>query len=137
MRELFTCALDGQPFHALDDQLILLDIQELPEEADVLTSSLAGGPTRFQGRCRRSLTIRLQLEIHEYDPPRRKHLCQIINRWAMAGRILTVSDRPGQQLHVRCLHPLSIPSALRWTAPLTLTFAAYERPWWEEEQVRL
>ena len=133
MRELFSCALDGQPLHQLDDAIILLDIQEHPAEAAAHTFFPAGGGARFFGSKRRTLSVSLLLEIHEYDPPRRKHLCQEINRWAMTGRVLTITDRPGQQLCVRCTTPLVIPSALRWTQSLKLTFAAYERPYWEDE----
>jgi len=48
--------------------------------------------------------------------------------------MLTVNDRPGQRLRVRCTALPVITSALRWTETLSVVFTAHEVPFWEAEQ---
>jgi hypothetical protein len=58
---------------------------------------------------------------------------QDIVKWAWNGGVLEVNDRDGQQLNCICEAYPSIDSVRDWTNPLSITFAAYEIPYWQDK----
>lgn len=68
-----------------------------------------------------------------YSTADRQHVIQDINNWAARGGWLKTSDRPGQRLFVRCTRYASVLSAMRWTEVLSVEFAAYDWPYWQDE----
>lgn len=123
------CYLDGLSLSRLDERICVLDIQEdAPEIARIAHPLIHGGQRLHQ--TRQNLTVRITFAIHEEQPSRRKAVLQAIRTWAAQGGLLTLADRPGQQLQVVCA---SLPdvSAEDWTAPMTIAFTTTHCPWWE------
>lgn len=132
MRTRYDVALDGQPLSAVDGRVLVLDVTELSPETESIRARWAGREGCLMQDVRRvCLAVRVTLEVHERDPMRRSQVISRVMAWTR-GRMLTVSNRPGQRLRVRCT---SLPetSALCWTQALTLVFTACETPWWEEQ----
>lgn len=129
------CALNGVPLSAVDHTIVVTDVQELPARQDEIAFRPAGRSGAFlQHRYRRSLEIRVLFQIREYDLARRKAICTQVAQWAEKGGFLTLGDRPGQRLRVVCPDSPVLPSSLKWTQPLSLSFVSQGAPFWESEQ---
>lgn len=133
MNERFSCALNGVSITSLDPAIRVTDLTELPPRMRVTTVPTARHGLRLLRRVRESLTVRVTLLIAQFDPARRRDLLARLHAWADPGGLLTVSDRPGQQLHVSCA-TLPMMSALSWSDEMTIDFTAYGTPFWEAEE---
>ena len=131
----YSAWLDGEGLQDIDKTIIILDIQEQLPQSRIQTAGWAAGRdgTRFirETTLTRSVTIRLQ--VREYDVTRRKTITSDVAAWAAKGGYLTINDRPGQRLKVRCSSLPVVASALKWTDTLIITLTAYEWPYWEDE----
>lgn len=131
----YSAWLDGEGLQDIDKTIIILDIQEQLPQSRIQTAGWAAGRdgTRFirETTLTRSVTIRLQ--VREYDVTRRKTITSDVAAWAAKGGYLTINDRPGQRLKVRCSSMPVVASALKWTDTLVITLTAYEWPYWEDE----
>ena len=116
---------------SLDPAIVLLDVEELPPEMAVSTLPRGQGDGAVVTKSQRTaLRVRLKMEIHQPDMARRKAACAKVAAWAGGGGSLTVSDRPGQCLDVRCEELPVLTSALNWTQPVTVTLCARDFPYW-------
>lgn len=70
--------------------------------------------------------------IEEYSTVERQNILQEVVAWATQEGWLATSDRPNQRLRVVCDVFPAILSAKRWTETLTMTFSAYELPFWQD-----
>lgn len=125
------CSLNGISLSQLDDRICVLDILEDAPEHSLVTHPLTGGGQLIH-QTRRSLSVRISFAVHEENPARRKAVLRTIRAWAAHGGLLTLSDRPGQQLTVTCTG-LPASAAEDWTAPMTLAFTTSDCPWWEAQ----
>jgi len=133
MRTQFAVWLDGIGLQDLDPRIYVTDVEEAPlQTKQHLHPRLSSGGMFASPALRQKLTVTVHFLIHESDPIRRKRLLMQVSAWAQRGSTLTVSDRPHQQLHVQAETLPAMASSLKWTDPLSLTFAACAYPWWEE-----
>lgn len=132
MTTRFRVWLDGQGLHDLDDTLIITDVKELPAQEDLHTVPGLTTGARLVRRVRRSLSVQIRFMVRQRDPVLRKAVMEAVRAWA-GGRVLTLSDRPCQQLQVVCDHLPMAASALKWTEECTLTLTAYALPYWQSE----
>lgn len=134
---LYDAALNGVSIHSLAEEIILRDIVENPVDMDIQSSKRSMHPgTRVTSRIRRKLEIELTCVIYTQDSTRRAEVSSMLAAWANAGGYLTVSTRPGKQLYVRLSKMPAQGSALRWQEDITFTLTAYEKPFWEDENVQ-
>lgn len=126
--------LDGQPMDGLDPSIYITDIQEQAPQMNIMTVARAKGDGLFvTRRARERLSVVVRFAIREYDTARRKGVMQQVIAWAKTGKYLAISDRPGQRLRVEVDAMPTITSALKWTQELSITFAAYALPCWQDE----
>lgn len=129
MLPAFDCALNGVALSSLDSRLCVLDIrQDAPKHRAM--QSFSG--QRMRRPERDSLTLHIDLVLHEEEPIRRQALLSAVHAWAVGGGWLTCSERPGQRLSVVCTGLAAI-SAADWTEKMTLTFQSDGAPYWEDE----
>lgn len=133
MNTRYAVWLDNHGLHDLDETILITDIQEASPRMRITTADNA----RYEGQrvirhTRQSLSVTISFLIREYDAARRKALCTQVCVWAANGGWLTTSDRPSQRLQVLC-ESLTAASSLHWTEPLSITFTAYEQPYWQDE----
>lgn len=125
--------MDGQGLDDLDPSIIIRDIVESVPKIKTNTASIMGRSGIYMiSRYRETLTVTIQVEIHEYSTQRRKAVAEKIAAWAKDG-ILAISDRPGQVLRVVCDKDPIIASAMKWTGVIQISFVAYDMPYWSEE----
>ena len=127
----YNCAIDGQGLQDIDPAICVVDIREDAPETRAVTAGGIGDGQRVLRMQRAHLRVSVSFEVHAYDPARRKAVAMKACQWARDGW-LTLSDRPGQRLRVRCDALPAVGSALRWTDALTIRFVAYELPYWQE-----
>ena len=128
------CRLNGLDPRDLDPALVVVDIIEHAPAVERKTASVAGrNGSRVTKARLGSLSVSVRFELHDLDPARRRHLCRALARWAAPGGMLTLGDRPGQQLRVVCDAPPVIGSTMGWTQPVTVRFTAWDTPFWEAE----
>lgn len=124
--------LDDQGLHDLDPAIIITDVTESAPKVQKTTAAPALGEGSLLLRSvRRSLSVTVHFLIREYSPARRYAVLQKIQAWAR-GKKLCVSYRPGQQLHVTADALPVLPSSLKWTGTLSVTFTAYAMPYWQD-----
>lgn len=133
----FDVALDGRSMSALADEIIIRDVIEEPEERDLYRRNRANSPGQIvTGAVRRSLKVRVLYVIRTQDVQRRAQILDMISAWAQAGGALSVTYRPGIALQTTLEEPPSLSSSLRWRQDLTLTFSAYEVPFWRSTSAK-
>lgn len=130
MTTRYSCALNGVSLDALDERIHITDVTELPPKQRVATAARPGDGLHLLSRVRESLTVRVQFLIHSSDTLHRRQVMQKIQQWAEHGGVLTIGDRPGQQLTVVCDGTPAI-SALSWLDEMSIDFTAYATPYWE------
>lgn len=129
----YSVALNGVQLDALDDAIIITDIQYAAPSREVVSSRFAGGNGSLYERTRtNSASVIVQAEIHEHDTERRQQICEAVQAWAMQGGKLTTGDKPGRFLDVACETPPMIDSALKWTGKISMVFTAFSVPFWQD-----
>ena len=128
----YSCALDGQGLQDIDPAILIVDIrEEIPKLAAATAANARYDGLHLARIARQRLGVTVVFEIHEYDPARRRAVADRACEWARDGW-LTIGDRPGQRLRVVCERPPVATSALQWTDRLTIGFAAYALPFWQD-----
>lgn len=127
--------LDGVGLDEIDPTVFILDIQEQLPQSKITTEDWAGtrDGTRFVREKTLTTSVVVRFAVREYDVARRKAVVSDVAAWARKGSVLTINDRPGQRLLVRCTALPVVASALKWTDTLSVTFTAYAWPFWEDE----
>lgn len=124
--------MDGIALSSLDPSIYVLNIQYGDVQQSINTRAVAGRPgARIIKRKFDIASVTILFEIHEYDTVKRQAVCSKIQKWA-DGQILSASDRPGQQLRCVCETYPKV-NAKEWTEAISMTFAGYNPPYWENE----
>ena len=135
MKSLCGAWLDGLGLQDIDPALLLTEIVHIPAAVRCTDVSLPGGPMLAVKRETRPARVLLRFAVHEEEPVRRAQLLERAAAWALRGGRLTVSDRPGQALRVRCTE-LPEHSTLHWTKEMTLAFEGRPQPLWRDLRPR-
>lgn len=126
----YSCALNGQSLDSLDASIHITDVTELAPQQRIVTAAASGHGLHVLRRVRERISVQVSFLIREYDTVRRREVLQKVFAWANAGGVLTTGDRPGQQLNVLC-DTMPGMSSLMWLDEMTLSFTAFETPFWE------
>lgn len=124
--------MDGEALSAIDPSIYVLNIRPGEVTPQFALKDTAGMDGSIIARKRfAKASVEIDFEIHEYDVAKRNAICQKVQKWAN-GSVLKTSDRPGQVLKSVC-EQYPIVTARDWTNPVTMTFAGYRPPYWEDE----
>lgn len=122
--------MDGAALDEIADSIYITDIVEMEPDTEVIALPLAGrSGSRLQSQRRRSKMVKIQLMIREYDIAARKTVLNKVLAWAQ-GKALRINDRDGLVLYVRLDNVPQI-SSLKWTETITLSFTAWDVPYWQ------
>lgn len=133
----YSAALDGAQLHDIDNAIYILDIAEAAPHMSLSALDRFGDGQMLISRKRKSLTVKITFEVHEYDTVKRRAIFQKIAGWAENGKFLTTSDRPDQRLRVVADAVPVATSALKWTKAETVSFTAYAVPYWEDDALHV
>ena len=80
----FNATLNGASFADIADEVVLVDVTELPAAKEIETASMAGRHgERVSVNRRTSLTVRLTYVIRTQNIVRRAQLQRLVSKWAM------------------------------------------------------
>ena len=131
----YEATLNGVALSSINADILVLDINYEPPRMRYDSISVA---KRFGSRIYRkhivSVSVSISFEIHTYDTQERQAICNAVAAWAKRGGVLETNDRDGQELVCVCTELPVIGSARNWTDPITMTFTAYEFPYWQEKE---
>lgn len=127
-------SLNNVSMASIDENLLILNVKHEPPVYKYNTHSIAGKQgSSVSNRHKEAERVTIDFEIHVYAIDDRQEVLQDVIRWAKDGGVLEVNDRDGQQLVCICESIPSIDSVRDWTNPLSITFAAYDIPYWQDK----
>lgn len=125
--------MDGAALDEIADSIYITDIVEPETQVEVISLPLAGrSGSRLQSNHRRSKTVLIRLMIREYDVKARKDVLTKVLAWAQGAK-LEINDREDMVLYVRLDNVPQI-SSLKWTETITLSFTAWDVPYWMDKE---
>lgn len=126
--------LNGVSLAGINPQIYVSDISYRAVEINRDNAHRAGNHGTYRGNeYIESLHVDVLFQIESYGTAERQELLQQVAAWARKGGWLETSDRPYKRLYVVCDVYPSINSAMRWLDTITMTFSAYELPFWQEK----
>lgn len=133
MMSRYEVSLNGVPLSGISRDILIIDINYESPSINTETYEIAKRQgARIHRRYIGQNRVSISLAIRAYDTLERQEICKAISRWAKNGGMLQTSDRKGQRLRCVCESFPTVTSALKWTDTLTVTFAAYVLPFWED-----
>lgn len=132
MKSRYEVILNGIALSSLNENLYISDISYPSPAVTYSIKNYAGrngGRVSSSGRIDES-SVTVTFELHIYGTQARQAACAHVIDWAKNGGVLQTSDRVDQTLTCICTKMPSVESAMRWTDQLSLTFTAYEVPFW-------
>lgn len=145
---LFDVTLGSVALSTLSDKIYIRDIIEEPYEEEIFKASKAYyAGQRVSKKVRRELSVRVVFVVRERNPQKRAEIFDSIASWAESDRTLFVNYRTitsvtesgytyteGRQLsRVVVTEPPAINSANKWTNDASITFTAFDVPYWEDQ----
>lgn len=125
--------LDGKGLQDIDPAVVVLDVAyQVPAISTQTVEHARYHGSRVTRQKMGNSTVSIGFEIHEYNTAFRQSIAERVTAWAMSGGVLTTDDKPGKRLHVVCITPPAILSTKGWTNRLTMSFAAFDNPFWED-----
>lgn len=129
----YEVTLGGKKLSAVDENLLILDVAySAPNYSNEAYKVANRDGARVYNRYRDKASVTVTFELHIYDTVKRQTALQNVITWAKNGGVLKINDRANQQLNVICDGYPAINSVRNWTDPLSITFSAYAKPWWED-----
>ena len=127
-------ALNGVQLDSLDSRINIKAIEEGAGKETISAVATAGSSgQRIQNRRRETLDVVIKFSILEPDDlAARESVLDAVKGWAAGGGVLTVNYKTGQELDVICAQCPGAGDAYEWTTVYTITFRAYEVPYWHE-----
>lgn len=133
MRTRISVALNGAELHAIDAAIVLQGVDEGAASWNITAGNRAGNDGQHvNGVEKRYRDVVVNFAIAEKrDLIRRANIIQQVCGWAAAGGDLTVSYRDRQKLRVMCLSLPAVKSLDKWAETYSVTFRAYQVPFWQ------
>ena len=133
MRTRISVALNGIELHSLDVRIVLQGVDEGAASWNITAGNRAGNDgqhvTSVEKRYR---DVIVSFAIAEKrDLISRSDIIQRVCAWAAAGGDLTVSYRDRQKLRVICAQMPSVKTLTKWAETYSITFRAYDIPFWQ------
>jgi len=135
MKSRYEAILNNIALSSIDSKILILDIKPTKPDLQYNTFKTAKRDgARINRRYIGSIGVTISFGIYEYNIRKRQDICSEIAKWAKNGGVLETNDRDGQFLRCVCYKQPIVESAMEWTKPLSITFIAYEIPYWQEKQ---
>lgn len=134
MTSLFDAAVNGTWLTEIDDRVTVTDIREDAPATRITTLKRpVHAGSFFVQESRESLSVTVSCVIWERNIADRNYIWNQIKAWAGNGIVqLQINQRPDQVLFARVSDAPALDSGLRWTSEISITFTAFEMPYWQE-----
>ena len=132
MRTRIYAALNGIPLNSLDSAIVIQGVDEAAPNWNISAGNRAGLTGQIVlSTEKRYRDVKISFAIAEkHDLIHRAQILQQVNAWAAGGGVLEVGYRPGQLLRVICAGLPEIKTLTKWAEAYSITFRAYEVPFW-------
>ena len=125
--------LNDMALSAVDPSIYITDIKYEPVKREYTTPRLMHRDGVFSGNpyiSESSVTITFM--ARKYSTSERQAVIQGVVAWAAKDGWLRVSDRPEQEIYVRCTAFPAAESVRGWTDDIEVEFTAYDFPYWQD-----
>lgn len=136
MTSLLNASINGTLLTEIDDRIIVTDIREnQPETRTTTLQRPVNAGSFFVRNSLHALDVSVYFVIWEQSVEERMRILNQIG-YLISDDILklSTSQRPDQMLMVRVTGKPVIRSALHWQDEITITFTAFEMPYWQDEE---
>lgn len=133
MRTRISVALNGIELHSIDEAIVLQGVDEGSPSWNINAGNRANTIGQYVNSVEkkyRDVTVTFAI-AEQRDLIRRHEILQQIFAWADKGGDLTVSYRDGQKLRVICTAMPAVKTLTKWAEIYSITFRAYEIPFWQ------
>lgn len=129
----YIVTLNGISLESLHPAIVVTDVKypNVEYEREAIGSVRRDG-ARIHRTYKEKSEVSVSFMIREYDINNRQVICQSVCRWAKNGGRLMVNDRPLQFLDCVVDSFPAVESTRGWSDDLTITFAAYGIPFWQD-----
>lgn len=127
-------SLDGVQLDSLDNNIIISGFEEDPEDETINTLEMTGrtGSLPVSRHVReKKITVKFHLRNRKTDYNGRNEVLEKITGWAAYGKIMKSTTRPDRKIQVTCTKKPKPTDPRNWTGEYSMTFTAYEKPFWE------
>ncbi len=132
----YEATMNGVALSGVSQSILILDISHREPRLRTETYTVAQrSGSRLYRRTFEKAETTITMEIREYDTRQRQNVIDAVNAWARAGGQLRTSDRMGKHLTCVCETFAAAKSVKKWTDAVSVTFAAYENPFWEDDAI--
>lgn len=129
----YEVTLNGISLESIHPNILLMDVEYAEPKYELRKFTVVKRPgARIYDHYKEKASVAITFQIREYDIAKRQEICQSINKWAKDGGDLRINDRPGQRLMCICEKFPAITSVRGWTEDLSIEFAAYAIPYWQD-----
>ena len=129
----YEATLNGVALSSLSPFILITDISYDEPQYSLRNVTVAKRQgARIQSTYKEKASATISFQIRNYDIRERQIICENIRHWAKNGGSLQVTDRPGQKLVCICTKAPVIGSSRNWTDILSMTFTAYNLPYWQD-----
>lgn len=130
-------SLGGVQLDELDESIVIRGIDTgVPHESLDAVSRMGGAGQRLVSQHWETLdvSVRWAMDIPKRQLARRREVFEAVTSWAMQNGWLTVNYMTGRRMYVdKTILPGS-GDMWNWTDEFTITFRAYNVPFWQDEQ---
>lgn len=133
MKSRYDAELNGVSLKSISSKILILDISYSPTRINYNRYAVAKrkGSRIYQQEIDYTDVV-VSFAIRAYSVQERQTICNAVQKWAKNGGIFQTNDRPNQRLRCVLTSPPTITSVMKWTDPISMTFTAYNPPFWEE-----
>lgn len=127
-------ALNGIQLDEVDPAVLVLGVaEEAAARQQTAVNQWAVGQRLTANRLNYiDVTVTFAVRIKKSDMQGHTRVFGAVSRWANTGGYLTASHRDGQRIRVACVGISRLADPVKWETEYTITFRAYERPFWED-----
>ncbi len=129
-------ALNGSQLDQVDESIVIRSIDPGAPKETVQTATRMGGfGQRITGRHWESIDVQVRyaIDIPKRQLADRREVFDLVNAWAMNSGWLTINYMSGKRLYVENATIPSSADLWNWTEEFTITFHAYEVPFWQSD----
>ena len=129
-------ALNGVQLDELDERIVIRKIVTgTPKETVQAVSRMGYAGQRMTGQHFDLLEIKVDfaLDIQKRDMDVRREVFDLVKAWALRKGWLTISYLTGRRAYIDNVAVPDLADPWDWTADYTLTFRAYNVPFWQDD----
>ena len=128
-------ALGGRQLDEIDNRIVIRSVDPgVPHETISASDRMGGAGQRVTSQHWQTLDVNVSyaIDVQKNDMETRKAIFDAVNAWALRKGWLTVNYIPTRRMYVDKVIVPGSGDLWRWTDDYTITFRAYNVPFWQD-----